>query len=1109
MALPDGVASADFAGRASAQRNGERASPRPRATRAIRGAPGGVGQGVGLYRMDEVRVSLLLLLLLSLATPAAAAEARRTEGAVIVKLRAEGSAAVRECGERIARERRSFRDYAADGSDSLDRVTARLGIRELRPLFRRPDRRPFVVQRALLRARLARAATRRGAPAPALPELAHVYRVRIGPGVNVEQAVAELARDPHVEWAQPDFRAQTDLVFDDPFLSSSGSWGQPYADLWGLHRIGAPAAWDRTLGEGVVAAVVDTGVDYTHPDLAPNTWVHPGEDLDGDGVAEESDRNGLDDDGNGYVDDLLGFDFANTVDDNEDGDFEDEDDSYDADPQDDFGHGTHVAGTIAAFGGDGFGVVGVAPRARIMALKGLDEFGDGEFSDLAEAIVYAAANGASVINNSYSCGGRCPRAPVIEEAVRTAHALGAVVVFSAGNRADDLLWNSPQNLRETLAVAATREDDSRALFSNRGFLLDVAAPGGGIPEPPPAVAPGRNILSTRAGDTAESLDPGGVTTVGDQWLRLSGTSMSAPHVVGLVALVRAVRPAWGPEQVRAALRATALDAGAPGHDRDFGAGRIRADLAVALERVADALGAIDFPRPADVLSQRSVEIEVSGRVLGADVREWQLFAGAGVDPVAWLPLGPPRGDRIDGGVLARWLVRDLEDGPAVLRLVLRTADGGEIHEFAPVFLERNPARRVSSEGGFASDPSISGDLVAWQSERLVLDDPNDPPDPLPEQGLNLFLTDLRDGREHVLAASPRNETFPSLSGERVVWQEFDGFESRGFFGCRFDRKHGRCHRLPVRTGGELRTPPIVSGARLVWSQDDGTGELDILGCALRGFAQHCAPRVIAPHPVSQILPDLDGDRVVWMDGRDGFPNVWSCLFDASGACPERALAPERDFQFEPRVSGELVVWLDGRSRVNACAIERETGTCDPVPIAPAPHSIPADVSGDRIVWHGAAGGNDEIFFCEWDRVARRCPVQRLTNHPAAQTAPRIDGARVVWQDDRDGTQAIFGFELPALQPLGDRVARARWPLVVPVRARDPLGDPMALSATTLDGGAAEALGARFYDFGDGRGALVWIPRADQLGEHAFTVTALSSGRLFSSESFRVRVVSHR
>jgi subtilisin family serine protease len=207
-----------------------------------------------------------------------------------------------------------------------------------------------------------------------------------------------------------------DLAANDPFLSSSGSWGQPYADLWGILRVRAPEAWDLSQGEGVIAAVVDTGIDAEHPDLAANLWVNPGEDRNGNGRIDPEDENGVDDDGNGFVDDLHGFDFANSVDANGDGDYDDPGDVSDADPFDDFGHGTHVAGTIAAVANNGIGVAGVAPRARLMALKGFRTGGSTPDAVLARAMVYAADNGARVINNSWSCSTRCPTNRVLEVA---------------------------------------------------------------------------------------------------------------------------------------------------------------------------------------------------------------------------------------------------------------------------------------------------------------------------------------------------------------------------------------------------------------------------------------------------------------------------------------------------------------------------------------------------------------------------------------------------------------------------------------------------------------------------------------------------------------------
>src|SRR5712691_6534289 len=228
----------------------------------------------------------------------------------------------------------------------------------------------------------ARARRRPGAFQP--PDLSRTYRLEaaVASGPELEALLASLAADPDVEYAEEDKRAAISLVPNDPYFSSTGTWGQAYADLYGLKKIGADVAWDSAAGEGVTVAVVDTGVDYTHADLADNIWTNAGE-IPG---------NGIDDDGNGYVDDVRGWDFVGA--------------SYnapapDADPGDGHGHGTHVAGTIAAEGNNGVGVIGVAWKARVMAVKGLDNGGSGLYSQLASAIVYAADNGADVINASW------------------------------------------------------------------------------------------------------------------------------------------------------------------------------------------------------------------------------------------------------------------------------------------------------------------------------------------------------------------------------------------------------------------------------------------------------------------------------------------------------------------------------------------------------------------------------------------------------------------------------------------------------------------------------------------------------------------------------------
>jgi subtilisin family serine protease len=183
-----------------------------------------------------------------------------------------------------------------------------------------------------IRRRFAERARRaRGAFEP--PDLSRTYVLRRAAGSEhgLREALTALARDPAVEWAEEDRLARASAAVNDPYFSSRGSWGQVFDDLYGIKKTGAPAAWDLTAGEGVVVAVVDTGVDYDHPDLAHNVWTN----------AQEIPGNGLDDDGNGYVDDVRGWDFIGTTYSSP---------AADNDPRDGHGHGTHVAGTIAAEG---------------------------------------------------------------------------------------------------------------------------------------------------------------------------------------------------------------------------------------------------------------------------------------------------------------------------------------------------------------------------------------------------------------------------------------------------------------------------------------------------------------------------------------------------------------------------------------------------------------------------------------------------------------------------------------------------------------------------------------------------------------------------------------
>ncbi len=338
-------------------------------------------------------------------------------------------------------------------------------------------------------------------------------------GLDVESAVNQLMDDPRVEYAEPNYYAYPTATPNDPAYSSqwglnnvgqnvAGVSGKPNAD------INAPEAWDLSIGnEGIIIAIIDTGVDIYHPDIRPNLWINKGE-MAGYAALGDWKPNGIDDDGNGYVDDIVGWDFHfNSNNPN------DESRQFG-------GHGTHVAGIAAARGNNGAGVTGVSWKARIMALAAMD-YNDGSLpvSDVAGAVGYAERMGAHVINLSL---GLYQDTQTLRDAIKAVNR--AVIVCAAGNDGTDNdhrpHYPSSYSKVNLIAVAATDQFDQWASFSNFGHSsVDVAAPG-------------VRIYSTYSRF---------VETAG--YAFLGGTSMACPMVSGLAALVRAGNGSLSPVQV--------------------------------------------------------------------------------------------------------------------------------------------------------------------------------------------------------------------------------------------------------------------------------------------------------------------------------------------------------------------------------------------------------------------------------------------------------------------------------------------------------------------------------------------------------------------------------
>ena len=343
-----------------------------------------------------------------------------------------------------------------------------------------------------------------------VPNLQHV---KLPAGMTVQRAVQQYMADPNVEYAEPNYvrcAASTDAA--DPYFTPQ-QWALYNTGTFANGTLGADIkareAWDLTRGDRkVVVAVLDTGIDYNHPDLVSNIWTNPGETGKSDARV-----NGVDDDHNGFIDDWRGWNFA-------DGN---------NDPFDDIGHGTHVSGIIGAVGNNNIGIAGVMWNVSIMPLKifssvtqkdSLCGSATGFVADEIAAIQYAWKNGANIINGSFHTGLDYCFAEY--DAIAAAGTNGVLFVAAAGNDTHnlDLDMSSPAiyDLHNVITVAATDQNDRLATFSNFG------------PKSVHIAAPGVYILSTVPTDQPSNFGVSG-------WDFMSGTSMSVPFVSGAAGLI--------------------------------------------------------------------------------------------------------------------------------------------------------------------------------------------------------------------------------------------------------------------------------------------------------------------------------------------------------------------------------------------------------------------------------------------------------------------------------------------------------------------------------------------------------------------------------------------
>ena len=501
------------------------------------------------------------------------------------------------------------------------------------------------------------------------PNLKRIYLLRFSPDAPLDTLKAAYQQSPLVEAVEYNYLRPT---LADPVVPNDPK----YTEQWNLPLMKLPQAWAIEKGNpNVVIAIIDSGIDYRHDDLAPKAWINPGE------IPE----NELDDDGNGYIDDVYGWDFTDAPNLQAEGDYLEGDNE----PIDERGHGTHVAGIAGAMPNNGIGIAGVAWACPLMAVRaGLSLGGSSRMQDddSAAAIVYATDNGANIINMSW---GSEHRSFVIQDAINYAYARGVILVAAAGNSQKPAAI-FPAAYRKVIAVASTEQNQQRFYQSNFGASVDIGAPG-------------NVILSTQ---------------IDNQYRRLTGTSMASPHVAGVAALLLAKRPALTQEEVRHILINTAD----PVHREDsdeldekfVGAGTVNA------ERALFASGALQARILAPETNSGGADtITIVGTTGGYKFHTWQLSYGESTVPTEFTPFTQPATTQKIGETLAVWDTTTVPEGIYTVRLTVTATDGHQTHDQVVLSVDRTPPQVIS----LTATETLYGDrsltIFTWATDDVT------------------------------------------------------------------------------------------------------------------------------------------------------------------------------------------------------------------------------------------------------------------------------------------------------------------------------------------------------------------------------------------------------
>ena len=506
-------------------------------------------------------------------------------------------------------------------------------------------------------------------PAGKHPLLSRIYLVRFPTTLQLEQLKQKYMEHVLVEDVEMNRlnRFCAEITPNDP----------RYSEQWNLKTMHLPKVWSIEQGKpSVVVAVVDSGIMREHPEFRNQLWQN----------LSEIPNNGIDDDENGYVDDINGWDFSDAPTLPGIGDWKERDNE----PDDETGHGTHVSGIIAAEANNGIGIAGIAWQCRLMPLRAGFRIGAGAFlqnDDVAAAIVYAADNGADVINLSL---GDTVNAFLIQDAVEYAYNRGCILVGAAGNSPEPGAYY-PAALNTVLSVASL-DKNLQLGNSNFGASIDIAAPG-------------EEILSTDLNTDQSSRG----------YNYRSGTSMAAAHVSGAAALLISANPSCSNIETQQWLTGTARELSIT---NIVGAGLVDtyAALTEQIELVADITL---IPTPQKETLEESTKIKIFGSAGGKGFTQYWIEYGISETPDLWFRIGFSQTKPKYNTVLHEWDTSTLEEGTYTLRLSVKAKDGKPVRDKVVVEIRHTLPRISKHEGSVWLSGNRFDSTIIWQTDVLT------------------------------------------------------------------------------------------------------------------------------------------------------------------------------------------------------------------------------------------------------------------------------------------------------------------------------------------------------------------------------------------------------